>query len=306
MQDWASLVDGAAVQRAGALAEALRGKGAADPMGRSLGARCFQQPNWRSPHGFVSVWPSRNRPDSEDQIARAFFFRYGPYGLDGDPWSELQYPLSTASVHEAAVDVANFLAPHSAGSWTHPPNLRGRRSEHGTFVVDLIHEFGHAVLAANKDGFVERVVLEGVELDGDSVNVNVGGHVIRSMGLRPFQMWDTAIVAVAGLVAEMLHTNRAASFERSVELFLADRNYLSDLEGAVTGILGSREVAAMEFDARNQLLERAVAEARETLLPLMPNIEREANSWKNAVVVDPVSTIVIEWTETLHIALCGA
>jgi hypothetical protein len=183
--------------------------------------------------------------------------------------------------------------------------LRGPRSERGTFVVDLIHEFGHAVLAANKGGLVERVVLEGVELDGDSVSVNVGGHVVRSMGLRPLQMWDTAVVAVAGLVAEMLHANRAASFEHGVDLFLADRNYLSDLEGAVTGILGSREVAAMEFKARNQLVERAVADARETLLPLMPHFECEANRWKNAVVDDPVSTFVIEWTETRHIALCG-
>jgi hypothetical protein len=177
----------------------------------------------------------------------------------------------------------------------YPQNLRGPRAGNGTFVTDLMHEFGHAVVAQETGQYVERVVLEGIEVVGDVVNVRIGGHTVRHIGLRPSQLWFAAVVDVAGLVAERLHADRDASFDDPVGLFLTGREYLSDLENAIRNVLDSREVLSMGSARRSANLSKAVDEARAIILPRLADMEREANLWKHKVIESPAPDLIIPW-----------
>ena len=291
---WAQLVDQRLVDDAPEPRPILRGKIDSRPVRRrDIADDPFEQPHWRSACGFVSIWPSRWPPAIDDDEARVLFFRYVPGTLDGDPWTELTYRIATATAAEVASDITDFLVDGST-SWRHPQNLRGARLENDTFVADLIHEFGHAVAAAEIGQRVDSVILTDIEVVGDAVNVTKGGSVERWFSTRP-SGYAPGVVNVAGLVAEKLHTDPDESFIDPVGLFFSNPECLSDLEGAISEILHSKNIPAMGFDLRNAYISLAIAEARNMIRPRLAKMKRAAKLWKAKIIASQLRKLEIAW-----------
>jgi hypothetical protein len=302
--EWGALVEERILLRAPKLAHALRGKDGSGRLQPGAGRIVFQRPLWRSAHGFASVWPSLWPRTENDEYARATFFRPLPYfGAGGDPETELRYFLDGAGAEEAARDIAAFLAPDGDDAWTHPANLREPRADADSFLIDLVHEFGHAVGSAVNGATVEMIVIGGIEAAGGSVKA-LGGHVVRQLRLGA-RKWDDAVGTVAGVVAERLFADRDATFDDAIALFLADRSYFSDLEEAIGEILASRGASAMDLQKLNEALSEAVEEARASLHPHMDRIVREAEKRRAMVVAEAMPILEIPWNAELSVALCG-
>jgi len=237
--------------------------------------------------------------------ARATFFRPLPYGgHGGNPETERRYSLDLAGAEGAALDIAAFLAPDDGGgTWMHTANLREPRADSDSFVVDLVHEFGHAVGFATKGSTVHGIVIQGIEAVGGSVKA-LGGHVVRDVSLgRPWS--EDAVGSVSGVVAERLFADREASFPDPIGIFMVDRSYFSDLEEAIGHVLASRGASAMDLRKLNEALSAPVDEARGTLLSKMDRIVSEAEKWRARVLADETAVLEIPWTGELSVALCG-
>jgi hypothetical protein len=302
LPEWAPLVDERLVQRAPSLSSALRGRAVSGRLAPRDAAIVFQQPQWRSAYGFVSVWPSRWPPTEDDDHARAVFFGGLPLvGEGGDSQTELRYGLHSSGAEEAARDIAAFLAPHESDvAWSHRANLREPTDDADSFLTALVHEFGHAVTYAVKGTPPEFVIIYGIEADADSVRAT-GGRTERYLGrgsfVGTFRKWDDAVGSVGGLVAERLFVDRGAAFADPIALFLADRSLFSDMEEAIARILVSRGCLTMAPTTMNELLSEAIAEAHAVLGPRIDGIVREARTWRAKALAGAMSELQIPWGE---------